>query len=149
MTNVLKISICTSFFIFFLGGCASSYHFSSKNPSLLVENESVKALSEKDLAYWEHVSKKEFDVSYAYELPHLRYLKPLEWYKNFHAPNRQYFTMEQYAITFVDSHRAIIKHRYNDKDGNHLELEDRWVLVGNEWFHYFEFSKLPLDTPIF
>lgn len=149
MTNLLKISILTSFFIFFLGGCASSYQFASKTPSLQLKDESLKALSARDLTYWEHFSQKEFDASYAYELPHLRYLKPLEWYKNFNAPNKQHYTMEQYDITLVDAHRAIVKHYYKDKEGNHLEMEDRWVLVQNEWFHYFEFSKLPLDTPPF
>jgi hypothetical protein len=146
MTNLLKIAILTLFISLFFGGCVSSYQFAFKDPSLQLKDESLKALSQRDLSYWEHMSQKEFDASYDYELPYLRYLKSLEWYKNFNATNNQKFTIKQYDITLVDSHRAIIKHYYHGSDGHSLNLEDRWVLVQNEWFHYFELSKLPIDT---
>ena len=149
MTNILKAVITTLFFTFVLAGCASSYQYASKDPSLQITDERIKALSERDLAYWEYFSKNDFDATYKYELPHLQYLKSLAWYKNFYASANKNFTMQQSKITLVNSDRAIIKHHFRDKEGNSLELEDRWVLVKDTWFHYFDLTKLPLNTPPF
>lgn len=127
-----------------LSGCAvSNYKFASTDQNLSIESESLKELSKRHLEFWEFYSAKDFDSSYSYELPYLRFLKPLEWYKNFNAPNRKNYKIKQLSIKEIDEGRAVVIHQYSDKEGNTHEIEDRWVLVGGRWYHYFEFSKLP------
>lgn len=126
-----------------LSGCGISYQYASFDPNLKIENDLSSSLKEKNVRYWEYSSKKEFDKTYEMELPHLRFQKSLEWYKSFNAGNRQGYKVTLLSINVIDDTRAITQNRYEDDEGNSHVFEDRWVFVENEWYHYFEFSKLP------
>lgn len=140
----MKKTALLSFIVLLFAACApSSYKYSSIDPSFTTEDKSLKELSFAHKIYWEYYSAKEFDKTYQMELPHLRFQKSLDWYKNFFEPNRKGYKITLLSINKIDDDRAIITHRYEDEEENTLIIEDRWVLIGGKWRHYFEFSKLP------
>lgn len=133
---------------FFFTGCVSSYQYASVSPTFKTESTALESLKERNLLFWEYFSNKEFDKSYELELPHLRFQKSLAWYKGFYEPNRKGYKITLISIDPIDEYRAIVKNLYEDSEENRFVMEDRWVLVNEKWYHYFEFSKLPsADKP--
>jgi hypothetical protein len=119
------------------------YTYAIKDPSFIITEDEKASLSKRHLEFWEYYSKKEFEKSYALELPHLRFEKSLPWYKNFYADNKQGYTITQLSITLKNKYHAIVQSRLQDSEGTNYIFPDYWVLVEGKWYHYFEFSKLP------
>ena len=133
--------------LFFFSGCVS-YQYASVSPTFKAKDTKSESLKEQNLLFWEYFSNKEFDKSYELELPHLRFQKSLSWYKTFNEPNRKGYKITLMDIETLDEHRAVVKNLYEDNEGNSFTMEDRWVYVGEKWYHFFEFSKLPsADKP--
>jgi len=138
MKSMLLLAILFAFL-----GCSSSYTYVSKLPSAETKKPILQQLSDRHLKFWELFSEKRFDDTYTIELPHLQFQKSLEWYHDFYSTNNKGYTVSQVAIKEVDDNRAIVITRSQTKGGLITEFEDRWVLVDQKWYHYFEFSKLP------
>jgi len=145
----MKKALLAILSLFLFSGCSLSYQYAFMDPQLKIEEESLKKLAQRDLLFWEYYSNKDFEKSYALELPHLRFLKSLEWYKTFNEPNRKGYKITLLSIKSIDDNKAIIQNKYEDSEENSLILEDRWVLVDEEWYHYFEFSRLPTSESPF
>lgn len=151
----MKNSVKNTFFILSIivlgAGCSHSmnYQFATIDSSLVLKEDKLKHLSKRHQEFWEYFSSKNFDKSYTYELPHLQFLKSLDWYKEFNTPNIQGYKVIQLSIEEVEKDKAIVKYRYEKKGHQSLLIDDRWVFVDGEWYHYFEFSKLPSLTQPF
>lgn len=145
--NTLGILVVT----LFISGCSPfvNYQFTTVDSSLVLKEDKLKHLSKRHQEFWEYFSSKDFEKSYTYELPHLQFLKSLDWYQEFNAPNLKGYKITQLSIEEVEKDKAIVKYRYEKTGHQSLIIDDRWVFVDGEWYHYFEFSKLPSLTQPF
>jgi len=124
-------------------GCSAHYMYALKDPSVSIYDANTKALSQRHMEFWELFAQKHLDKTYDMELPHLRFEKSLEWYREFNAGNEKNYTITQLSFETVDKNRMIVRSRFQNKEGTSYVFPDYWVLVEGKWYHFFEFSKLP------
>ncbi len=130
-----------AFILISLSGCEKKYQYVSIDTNATFNNKQenlIEAFSE----YWEAKSKKDFSLSYKYELPYQRYLHSINWYQIFHSPNNQGFTVALVSLEKIDN-ELILVHAKATFNGFTTSFIDPWYYVNESWFHKFQESKLP------
>lgn len=134
-----------SFFV----GCAHKSSLVKINPHFQEKSEKVLQLEQRYQEYWDYFSKKEFDKAYSYELPHQRFLHPLQWYKTFNQSNDQNYTTILDSIKLLNGDSANVKSRYISSDKKtSFEFEDKWYFIHGKWYHVMKTSRLPIANPL-
>jgi hypothetical protein len=128
--------------LFFLSGCEPKHTYAFKDANLTLKNEKEELLSKTHLAYWEAMSKKEFEKTYMYEMPYQRFIKPLWWYKEFNAGNNKHYQVIQKEIMYDDNHTAKVITSYI-KEKTKSIFKDTWYYIDGIWYHKMKTSKLP------
>ncbi len=131
--------------LFFLG-CEEKYTNVAIDQNISIDKNitNVENLKLRYQEYWEVFSKGEYDKSYAYELPYLNYIKSLQWYKDFNRIRKNDYKVSMLNIKSYpyDAKVALVRTRFQSPHKT-FELSDRWVQVGDTWYHYYKQSLLP------
>ena len=136
--------LASVFFAWFtLAGCEP------KHPSVLknapeVEKSAGKALANAVDRYWSAFSAHDLETTYAMELPYQRYLHPFDWYRHFRADAKKGFTVTVTKVQKVpDNPNIVYLYLSIDFNGDKGATRDKWIRVGDTWYHKFIDTLLP------
>jgi hypothetical protein len=123
---------------------APTSDYVSIDQNITFQTKNAKELRNRFISYWDLRSRHQFDQSYGYELPYIRFLKNEEIYKS------------ELAVTFKGFHTVMTKLHFDDaeqtratiyrdyvKDDVKLHLKSRWYLVNGTWYRKYDFSLFP------
>lgn len=111
---------------------------------VIVKEKIPQDLKERFVTYWSYRGEGNFEESYAMELPYLQYLHSKKWYISyfFYAPRFYKVTLyrkEKCQSDICEVWLAL----YKDKASEPIYLKDKWIKIGNRWYHKYRDSALP------
>ena len=137
------------FTTFLITGCSHKITFVKVDQNFHAKSKKIMQLEQRYKEYWDYFSKKNFEKSYYYELPHQRFLHSLQWYKKFNQSNDQNYTTILKSINLVNDYTANVKSKYISSDKQTMfDFVDRWYLIDGKWYHVMKTSKFPFSLSI-
>jgi len=102
-------------------------------------------LKKQVVSYWKKRAKKDFEETYAYELPYLQYLHTPLWYEKFFQDAPKFSKIIVKKVEKINKNKSIIGlllyPKYSPK--SFVFLYDTWVKVDGQWYHKYSDRALP------
>ena len=146
------VAALTFFSIIILTGCSEKHDFKYAyiDDNLTIVNEenitpdTIEALKMRNLEYWEYSSAANYEKSFEYELPYLKFLHHKDWYVGFHESDKKKYRLTIVKIEFDDkeSYLAHVVARLEYKD-KLIELRHKWYNINGNWYHKYSPSYIP------
>lgn len=145
MKPVLLLIFVGAAFLFL--GCSdrlSKSKYVSVDENVSLETESLRALRNRFVEYWDARSLHEFDKTYMYEMPYQRFLKPFDVYSGELSVTFNEYNTVLKAIRFENEEKdtATVFREYI-KDDVVLHQKTVWYLVNGTWYRKYAFSLFP------
>jgi len=138
---------CITVVVLFFSACTDRnvhYQYAALDQNLSLEDENIEALSRAFLEYWDAVSRHDFNLSYRYELPYIRFLKPFEEYKAESNVLLKHFHVTMKSYECEDNGCRVVEVTREFRVGKKRRLfRSKWIRLDGKWYHKYDFSLFP------
>ena len=143
----MKLLYVGALLVFAFMGCSERVpqsKFVSIDQNVTFDSEKSQKLRNRFIAYWDARSRHEFDKSYEFELPYIRFLKDEDTYKSELSVTFKGYETVMTKLEFDDKaqSRATVYRKYI-KDDVELRMKTRWYYVNGRWYRAYDFSLFP------
>lgn len=123
-------------FLLMMGILAFSLEINFANGVLMQSD-----LKNRFVDYWNYRAHKEFDKTYNYEMPYLKYLHSKEEYEDYFedAPRIKKIIVKNINCKNNICYISLLLKIYH----NYVFFKDKWVKVDNIWYHRYNDMLLP------